>query len=1078
MGQNDDHIQERTEDPSRTLDAAKPLHEVGGHIGGYKLLSILGEGGFGMVYLAEQQHPIKRLVALKVIKPGMDTKQVIARFETERQALAMLDHPHIAQVFDAGATEAGRPYFAMEYVKGIPITEYCDRYKLGTQERLRLFLPLCQAIQHAHHKGIIHRDIKPSNALVMLHDDKPVAKIIDFGVAKALHQRLTERTLVTEQGQFIGTPEYMSPEQAELTGLDVDTRTDIYSLGVLLYELLTGCTPFDSQDLRSKGYAEMQRIICDQDPVKPSTKLTTLGGKLEDIAKRRSATTDQLRKAVRGDLDWIVMKAMEKDRTRRYETASGLAQDLERHLNNEPVLARPPSTLYRFQKLVRRNKGVFAAAAAVAVVLVLGALVSTWQAVRATQARRAETRLRHEAETARADEADQRQKAEALAYASDMSLAQQALAVNDLGRARRLLEAHRPHPGQADLRGWEWRYLWQECRSDALGELCRYPPSAHSVAFSPDGKTLAVTGMIRQFVDIWDVPGRRRIASLVPNEGFAVVFSPQGNLLAAGVGSQIRLWRTDTWDSVDPLTLGGRIYDLKFSSDGRWLAALSDPGEATVWAVDQWTVLRRIPGLETQVGNRHTGRLDLSPDSKVLVIGDAARRLQAVNLATGDRIFDIPEAHPEPITAVAWSPNGSLIASGSGFTTGAIRLSDATSGRLLGYLEGHTSWICQLVFSNDGRRLYSASGDQTIRIWDIEQRRCVATLRGSQDEFYGLALSPDGATLASACKDGVVSFWDALPRPEEEQPRLVPLGRLARPAFAPDSRVLAVPISGIVRLFDPAAAKEIEQLPALGTDVQRVIYSPHGTLLISRGTGGKTRVWSCAEHRLVRDLGDPNAPIYPFGFRADGRRLLSVDTQGRVVWWDTHTWQPAQTFVLKLVSATALAISPDGRLVTVGTATGSVYWLDGETGQLLATTTEAHQHPVAGVAFSNDSTRAASVSADGTLAIWDISSRQPLIPPFKGHILGAHAVAFSADGRRLATGSDGREAVKLWDMSTFREVVALAGQGSLFDFVAFSPDGQWLAACNREGKLHLWRAPSWEEIEAAEKKPESGLSRP
>jgi serine/threonine protein kinase len=388
MSQNDDYLEERADDPSGTLDAPKPLYEVGGRIGGYKLLSVLGEGGFGMVYLAEQEHPIKRLAALKVIKPGMDTKQVIARFETERQALAMLDHPNIAQVFDAGTTEAGRPYFAMEYVKGIPITEYCDRYKLGTRERLKLFVPLCQAIQHAHYKGIIHRDIKPSNVLVMLHDAKPVPKIIDFGVAKALHQRLTERTLVTEQGQFIGTPEYMSPEQAEITGLDVDARTDIYSLGVLLYELLTGCTPFDSEDLRSKGYVQMQRIICEQEPVKPSTKLTTLGGKMEDIARRRSATAEQLRKSVRGDLDWIVMKALEKDRTRRYETASALAMDIERYLNNETVTARPPSRLYRFRKMVQRNKLAFIAAAAVLVSLCLGLGLSTWLFLRERAAHR------------------------------------------------------------------------------------------------------------------------------------------------------------------------------------------------------------------------------------------------------------------------------------------------------------------------------------------------------------------------------------------------------------------------------------------------------------------------------------------------------------------------------------------------------------------------------------------------------------------------------------------------------------------------------------------------------------------
>ncbi len=384
MGQNDDHIGKEDEDPSRTLDSVPPLYELGGYIGGYKLLSVLGEGGFGLVYLAEQQHPIKRLVALKVIKPGMDTKQVIARFETERQALALLDHPHIAQVFDAGATEAGRPYFAMEYVKGIPITEYCDKYKLGTPERLRLFIPLCQAIQHAHHKGIIHRDIKPSNALVTLHDEKPIPKIIDFGVAKALNQRLTEKTLFTEKGEFIGTPEYMSPEQAELTGLDVDTRTDIYSLGVLLYEILTGCTPFDSAVLRSKGYTQMQRIICEQDPLRPSTRLTTLGGRLEDVAKHHSATAEQLRKAVRGDLDWIVMKALEKDRARRYGTAQALAEDIERHLNHQPVSAGSPGVLYRARKFVRRHRTqAIVGGCLLAVVMLLGVILG--QHLRARQ---------------------------------------------------------------------------------------------------------------------------------------------------------------------------------------------------------------------------------------------------------------------------------------------------------------------------------------------------------------------------------------------------------------------------------------------------------------------------------------------------------------------------------------------------------------------------------------------------------------------------------------------------------------------------------------------------------------------
>src|SRR5262245_47216014 len=320
-------------------------------IGHYKLLQKIGEGGFGVVYLAEQEQPVKRRVALKVIKLGMDTRQVIARFEAERQALALMDHPNIAKVLDGGATEAGRPYFVMELVKGIKITQYCDQNKVGLKERLDLFLQVCHAIQHAHQKGIIHRDIKPSNILVTSHDGTPVPKVIDFGIAKATEQRLTDKTLFTAYDQFIGTPAYMSPEQAEMTVSDVDTRSDIYSLGVLLYELLTGRTPFENEALLQRGIEEARRAIREEEPPRPSTKLSTLAdAELSTVAKQRAADAPKLLSSVRGDLDWIVMKCLEKDRTRRYETANGLAMDIKHFLSQEPVIARPPTTIYRFQK--------------------------------------------------------------------------------------------------------------------------------------------------------------------------------------------------------------------------------------------------------------------------------------------------------------------------------------------------------------------------------------------------------------------------------------------------------------------------------------------------------------------------------------------------------------------------------------------------------------------------------------------------------------------------------------------------------------------------------------------------------
>jgi serine/threonine protein kinase len=386
-------------------------------IGNYKLLQKIGEGGFGTVWMAEQIEPVRRRVALKIIKPGMDSKEVLVRFEQERQALALMDHPNIAKVFDAGVTPLGRPFFVMELVRGIRITDFCDQNNLPTPQRLDLLIAVCHAIQHAHQKGIIHRDIKPSNILVTLHDGPAAAgcpKVIDFGVAKAIQsQRLTDLTFFTRFEQMIGTPLYMSPEQAEMSGLDIDTRSDIYSLGVLLYELLTGRTPFDPDKLMRQGLDEMRRAIREQEPPKPSTFMSTMAADARTtVAQHRQVDSVKLLGQIRGDLDWIVMKALEKDRTRRYDTANGLAADLQRHLNNEPVNARPPSTAYKLQKAWRRNRLAFTAAAAVLCALILGVVVSTWQAVRATRAEREQSRLLQEAEEARRNEAVLRQQAE------------------------------------------------------------------------------------------------------------------------------------------------------------------------------------------------------------------------------------------------------------------------------------------------------------------------------------------------------------------------------------------------------------------------------------------------------------------------------------------------------------------------------------------------------------------------------------------------------------------------------------------------------------------------------------------
>jgi serine/threonine protein kinase/Flp pilus assembly protein TadD len=377
---------ESTTPPTASVDEL--MERPGARIGRYKLLRVLGEGGMGVVYLAQQDKPVTRQVALKVIKPGMDSKRVMARFEAEEQALALMEHPHVAHVYDAGLTGSGRPYFVMEYVKGIPITKHCDKYKLTVEERLHLFMHVCEAVQHAHQKGIIHRDLKPSNILVSIEGDESIPKVIDFGVARAISLQLTEKTFYTEQGQLIGTPEYMSPEQADLNNQDIDTRTDIYSLGVVLYRLLAGIPPFDPQTLQASGIEHMRKIICEEEPKTPSARLSkTSVEESTKSARQRSTSIRALRRRLHGDLDWITLKSMEKNRTRRYESVGELTADIQRHLNHEAVLAGPPSTIYKIEKFVRRNRALVIGAASVIIVLIAGIVVSTMFAIKTNLAR-------------------------------------------------------------------------------------------------------------------------------------------------------------------------------------------------------------------------------------------------------------------------------------------------------------------------------------------------------------------------------------------------------------------------------------------------------------------------------------------------------------------------------------------------------------------------------------------------------------------------------------------------------------------------------------------------------------------
>ena len=1004
--------------------------------GRYKLLEQIGEGGFGEVFMAEQLEPVRRRVALKIIKAGMDSKQVLARFDAEQQALAMMDHPFVAKVIDAGQTDSGRPFFVMELVHGIPIIDYCDEQQLTTHERLQLFADVCTAVQHAHQKGIIHRDLKPTNILVYSDGDRSIPKIIDFGIAKALHGRLTEKTLFTNFRQFVGTPIYMSPEQARMGGVNVDTRSDIYSLGILLYELLTGTTPFLKEDLVDAGMDEVCRRICDVPIPSPTQKLSSFQqDRMTQLARQRRTDPKLLRTAVSGELDWIVMKALEKEQRRRYDTVSALRSDVRNFLDGGHVIAVPPSWIYQARCFTRRHRPLVVATTLVFAALVLGTAVSTWFALRATKAEK--LALENEAQ------------ALSVAYDADMLLAWDYFDKKYFPSARKLLSRWVPENAARDFRGWEWRLLTARFQDDAVASFGDGQDPIFSMDDSPNGEWLATSGRDGA-LRVWDLETHRQVKHLAedPNRTAHynhVFFSPSGHDLIAGRPTgEIRFWSTDTWSPLPRRKLehGDRLRSMALSDDGKWIAALGYNSRLVVWDLEtEKRYEKQLPG----GGDTMAGAVAISQDSNLLAVACDTGLLRIVSLRN---LEEIKELHvPENAISLDFAPDGTELACGLAFSNRNVHIFDTSTWELSQVLRGHQGYMRRVRFSSDGSQLASASADGTVRVWHksdswVEDR----TYRGHFSEVWSVMFLGDNR-LASGGKDGIVRVFEG--EPQSAVPIELPQ-YFDDASLSPNGKTVVGIRDGTVELITGTNFRTSQALDGLGEHNKHTLFAATNNRFAVSGKHELSIIdLSNDGQPTVVGTGSIPAPVSPVQFSKNGDHLLTISDKGRIELWNKEV-----ELLDNRVKSRHTAVIPlpgYNMAIVYDAATRSSEVVDFSTGKLLVLSEEELSRLEAkhGRLFGKRFRRF-------------VLTLLPLRSPEE--VFASRHIAISPDGNRIARGYSKSLPITIWDAETEREVARLTGiTGFNFREISFSGDGNSLLTSGF-GNYYIWRAPAIHEL--------------